>query len=113
MSLLPHTHFITKSLLPQEQTLEKAQHAKIIVYGREYNTSESISHNNVLYFYPEKKLSLFRNSFLPGIKMSFDQNDKGTVINIYAELDPAVKVFFNRICYCRSDRRSTLFHPLY
>lgn len=86
MSIFPHIHFSISSILSAETAFEPASRINIKILDRDYNAIECGEDGCEILFYPESKRAFFHNPFLPIIRMTFVEQERGTVINLNSRL---------------------------
>lgn len=99
MSIFPHVHFNISYPLSMKSAFETASRISIKILDRDYNALECGEENNEILFYPESKRAFFHNPFLPIIRMTFVEQERGTVINLNSRLRSRAVLFLSVIIF--------------
>lgn len=99
MSIFPHIHFSISSSLSAETAFETAFRISIKLLDRDCNAMECGDDNCEILFYPESKRAFFHNPFLPIIRMTFAEQESGTVINLDSRLRSRAALFLSVIIF--------------
>lgn len=99
MSIFPHVHFNISYPLPMKNAFETASRINIKILDRDYNAIAYGENGCEILFYPESKRAFFHNPFLPIIRMTYIEQERGTVINLNSRLRSRAALFLSVIIF--------------